>query len=295
MDFISRKNNKQPRQERMAKICSSILAAIVIVAMAEVHAFAQTNAIQQPAAAPDNGVYGHVVLGGGHDSLSGYAGDVELSLGYDFHHHVEVEAGIPVYWLSTADNVTSTGVNSFSNRYGSLGDMFLKLEFSPDIDIVDYTASVTGTLPTGATNITAGSGTWDWNNRFQHDFWRPFNPFGEIVFGDVLPVATRPVALPGVLSQFRVGDTIKVHKSVTFDALFYEAVPISGQSQSTTVGPLGRTIQLSDHGFMGSVTASRSRWDFEISYQRSIANHLDTLWVAVGYRVGHVRKESPNN
>lgn len=245
---------------------------------------------QTPPAASDHGIYGHIVFGGGHDSLSAYSGDMEFSLGYDYHG-LEGEAGVPIYWLSTVSSVGNTGVSSLSNRYGSLGDVFLKLEFSPDIDIFDYTASVTGTLPTGAANITAGRGTWDWNNRFQHSLWRPFNPFGEIVFGDVLPVSTRVVAIPGVLSQLRAGDTIKLFHAIHVDALFYEAMPVSGQGANAVVTPLHRTIQLSDHGFMASLIASRSRWDFDLSYQRSISNRLDAVWAAVGYRLGHVRRE----
>lgn len=258
------------------------------------HIAAITETSTQPGLPADRGIYGKVSSGGGHDSLSGYAGNLEFSLGYDVSHSLELEAGIPIFWLSTQEDHSNTGANVYSYRYGSLGDVFLKLEFSPDLDVIDYTASVTGTLPTGANNATAGGGTWDWNNRFQHEFWKPFNPFAEIVLGNVLPVATRPIAFPGVISQIRVGDTVKFYKTISFDASFYEALPISGQHSSASVTPLDRIVQLSDHGFMASLTASRSRAEFEVTYQRSISNRLDTVWATISYRIGHVRRSDGN-
>jgi hypothetical protein len=235
------------------------------------------------------------LISGGHDSLLGYSGDMEFGLGYDFCHSLEVKAQVPIYWLSPYPRESPTGETTLANRYGSLGDVELKLEFAPDLDLFDYTATVTGTLPTGVTAVSAGRPSWEINNRLEREVWREFNPFTELIVGNVLPVATRlgqNSTTPGVEFQARAGNKFKIVKPLAFEAAFYEALPITGENTVATAAPLSLPVQLSDHGFVGSLLASRGRWDLDITYMRSISNRLGSIWATLGYRIGHMRKES---
>ena len=239
----------------------------------------------------DRGLFGRVLVGNGHDSVLGYSSDLEFSLGYDVSHTLEFEGGIPIYTL-TQSGSSSTSILGTTNDQALVGDLMLKGEWAPAIDVFDYTATVTGTLPTGTTLVTAGRGTWDINNRVEHDFDFPFNPFVEIVFGNVLPVSTRlaqNAVITGMEFQARAGNTFQFRKWVGFEAGFYEGVPLRGNAVSLAGEP---PVSASDHGFTGSILASHARWEVEISYIRSLPNHIDALWTTVSYRFGHVRKES---
>ena len=246
-----------------------------------------------PRAGTDKGVFGRIVFGTGHDSLLGYSGDLELSLGYDFSHTLQLEGGVPIYWLSIAPKTVPAGTTTQTNRYGSFGDGFFKLEFAPDIDVLDYTLDVTTTVPTGASVVSAGRGTWDLNNRLEHEFRKPFNPYLELILGNVLPATTRLAqasTISGAEFQARLGNTFKLPHSLAFETAFYEAAPLTGKAEGAALVPSGRTIQLADHGFLGSILLSHARWQVDITYTRSIPNHLDGLWGTLGYRLGHLRK-----
>lgn len=238
-------------------------------------------------AASDRGFFGRVLMGGGHDSLLGYAGDTEFSVGYDLNHALEFESGVPIYWLSVRSDVTPS-----RNRYGSLGDTFMKLEFAPNVKPFDYTAVITGTIPTGLRLVSTERGTWDFNNRLERSFVKPFNPFGEVIFGNVLPVRVRlsqDSTTGGVESQYKLGNSFQLVKGASLDAAFYEAIPLKGNN---VINANGERIQLSDHGYIGSVLVSHGRWDLDVTYSRSITNRADAFWATLSHRLGHRRKVS---
>ena len=61
----------------------------------------------------DSGFYANVAQLSGHDSLAGYAGELDFSVGYDFGRVVEVESGIPFYFLSAKNISTEPGASHF--------------------------------------------------------------------------------------------------------------------------------------------------------------------------------------
>ena len=131
----------------------------------------------------DSGFYANVAQLSGHDSLAGYAGEVDFSLGYDFGRVVEVESGIPFYFLSAKNISTEPGASHLAYRYSSLGDAFMKVAINP-LARLDYQSTLTVTAPTGTANVSTGQATLDWNNRVEHDWWY-LHPFGEFVLGNV--------------------------------------------------------------------------------------------------------------
>ena len=257
---------------------------------------------QQSASLPDRGFYTYIGVGGGHDPFAKYSGELDISGGYDFGRTLEIETGLPFFFLSTTNELDANGASSFTNRYSSFGDVFVRAKVTPALGDLDYTSTATVTAPTGAVTVSAGQVTWDWNNRVEMELWH-LGPFGEFDLGNVPPVTPRlvgPFTISGFGSQLRLGNSLTLRKVISFDASFYESIPIGNSSVVTdtelvaTVSPsplLGSNL-LSDHGFTGSLsTATERRFDFDITYNRSLANSIDAVSVTVRYRLGHVRKE----
>jgi hypothetical protein len=55
--------------------------------------------------------------------------------------------------------------------------------------------------------------------------------------------------------------------------------------------PLTSYNLLSDHGFNGDFSKSAGRVSLDVTYNHSIAHSADALYVTLGYRIGHLRKE----
>ncbi len=251
---------------------------------------------QQSTGLPDRGFFTYIGVGGGHDPFAKDTGELDLSGGYDFGRTLEIETGMPFFFLSTTNKIEANGTSSFTNRYSSFGDAFVRAKITPAIEALDYTATVTVTAPTGAKNVSAGQATWDANNRVEMDLWH-LRPFGEFVLGNVPPVTPRlmgPFTISGFATQLRLGNSFTLAKLLSFDASFYESLPIGSSSVVTapTLSSPLRSNLLSDHGFTGSLSqATAGRLEFDITYNRSLAHSIDAVSIEIRYRLGHVRKE----
>jgi hypothetical protein len=60
---------------------------------------------------------------------------------------------------------------------------------------------------------------------------------------------------------------------------------------SMATAPPTRINLLSDHGFNGDFSKSAGRVAFDVTYNRSIAHSADALYLSIGYRIGHIRRE----
>lgn len=251
---------------------------------------------QQSASLPDRGIFTYIGVGVGHDPFAKYTGELDLSGGYDFGRTLEIETGMPFFFLSTTNQLDASGASHFSNRYSSFGDAFVRAKITPAIEAFDYKAEVTVTAPTGTRNVSAGQATWDCNNHVEMDLWR-LRPFGEFVLGNVPPVTPRlvgPFQISGFATQLRIGNSFTLAKLLSFDASFYESLPIGNSSvvSTSTLSPLPASNLLSDHGFTGSLSqATAGRLEFDFNYTRSLAHSIDAVFLTVRYRLGHLRKE----
>jgi Protein of unknown function (DUF1565) len=247
-----------------------------------------------PYVLPDSGFYANVSQATGHDSFAGYSGELDLSVGYDFGRALEVESGLPFYFLSATNISTPTDANHFSYRYSSFGDAFVKIAVSPFARL-DYLATLTVTAPTGTANVSTGQATWDWNNRVENDWWH-FHPFGEFVLGNVPSITPRleSYRISGSAAQVHAGNTFDLGKLGSFDASFYESVPLGNATayfDSAAEAPSTPFNLLSDHGFNGDFSRSAGRFAFDVTYNRSIAHSANAVYVTLGYRIGHLRRE----
>jgi len=247
---------------------------------------------QLPYVLPDAGLYANVAQVTGYDSFSGYAGGLELSVGYDFGRALEVESGLPFYFFSAT---RSPDADNFSYRYGSLGDAFVKIVVNPVVRL-NYQATLTVTAPTGRANVSTGQATWDWNNRMEHD-WRHLHPFGEFVLGNVPSVTLRleSYRISGFAAQVHAGNSFDFGKLGSFDASLYESVPVGNARAyfNAEVGAPSTPFNLlSDHGFNADYSKSAGRFAFDVTYNRSIPYSANAVYVTLGYRIGHLRRES---
>jgi hypothetical protein len=247
-----------------------------------------------PYAVRESGLYVNVNQVNGHDSFVGYSSELDLSVGFDFGRVLEVESGVPFYFVSATNTPTATNANHLSYRNSAFGDAFVKVALNP-LARFDYGTTLTVTAPTGTANVSTGQATWDWNNRVENDLWI-FHPFGEFVLGNV-PAATprlESYKISGAATQLHAGNTFDFGRLGAFDASFYESVPLGDATAyfaSTEGAPLTRTNLLSDHGFTGDYSKSAGRVAFDLTYNRSIAHATDAVYLSIGYRIGHVRKE----
>jgi hypothetical protein len=246
-----------------------------------------------PYVLPDAGFYANIAQVTGYDSFSGYAGGLELSVGYDFNRALEVESGLPFYFF-TATNI-SPDADDFSYRYGSFGDAFVKIVATPSVRL-NYQATLTVTAPTGRANVSTGQATWDWNNRVEHD-WRHLHPFGEFVLGDVPSVTLRleSYRISGFAAQVHAGNSFDFGKLGSFDASFYESVPVGNARAyfNDEVGAPSTPFNLlSDHGLNADYSKSAGRLAFDVTYNRSIPYSANAVYVTLGYRIGHIRREA---
>jgi hypothetical protein len=252
---------------------------------------------QQSAGLPDHGFFTYIGIGAGHDPFAKYTGELDISGGYDFGRTLEFETGMPFFFLSTTDHLDASGASHYSNRYSSFGDAFVRAKITPAIPGLDYTGTATVTAPTGSKNVSTGQATWDCNNHVEIDWWH-LRPLGEFVLGNVPPVTLRlvePFTISGYAAQLRMGNSFSITKGLTFDASFYESIPIGNSDVSVVAipaaSPASRSNLLSDRGFTGSLSRSDSgRLEFDITYNRSLAHSLDVVNITVRYRIGHVRK-----
>jgi len=247
---------------------------------------------QLPYVLPDAGLYANVAQVTGYDSFSGYAGGLELSVGYDFGRALEVESGLPFYFFSAT---RSPDADNFSYRYGSFGDAFVKIVVNPVVRL-NYQATLTATAPTGRANVSTGQATWDWNNRMEHD-WRHLHPFGEFVLGNVPSVTLRleSYRISGFAAQVHAGNSFDFGKLGSFDASLYESVPVGNARAyfNAEVGAPSTPFNLlSDHGFNADYSKSAGRFAFDVTYNRSIPYSANAVYVTLGYRIGHLRRES---
>jgi hypothetical protein len=246
-----------------------------------------------PYVLPDAGLYANIAQVTGYDSFSGYAGGLELSVGYDFGRALEVESGLPFYFF-TASHI-SPDADNFSYRYGSFGDAFVKIVASPLVRL-NYQAAMTVTAPTGRANISTGQVTWDWNNRMEHD-WRHLHPFGEFVLGDVPSVTLRleSYRISGFAAQVHAGDSFDFGKLGSFDASFYKSVPVGNARAyfNNEVGAPSTPVNLlADYGLNTDYSKSAGRFAFDVTYNRSIPYSANAVYVTLGYRIGHLRREA---
>ncbi|MCU1297751.1 MAG: hypothetical protein JWO91_2029 [Acidobacteriaceae bacterium] len=277
-------------------------------------AFAQSAPTSFPNETSDSGLYEYSAFSAGNDSSGGWSSEMDSTVGYDFTRHLGVSFGIPLYLLTTTTQTTLTGTQTTTSNYGSLGDLFLRLNASKGSAPMSYSTSLTGTAPTGdtSTGISTGRVTANWNNRIEHGF-DVFTPFAEGSIGNSLGSTTRyhrAFTTLGAVSEFRGGAGFDFPKGLSFEGSFYDDVGYGGQKIYSHHVPKGASglsgskhnrpfdqnfltqgaaSLVSDHGLTADFSLNPSkRVDLDLSFNRSMTYADNSASFTIGYRLGHV-------
>lgn len=104
-----------------------VLLTVLSVAAA---GFAQSAPALSAAKANDSGLYEYTSFAASHDSSGGWSSEMDPSVGYNFSKHLGLSFGIPFYLLTTTTQTSLTGTQTTTSNYGSLGDLFERVNAS---------------------------------------------------------------------------------------------------------------------------------------------------------------------
>lgn len=276
----------------------------------------------------ERGAYGALTVQGAKDSLSGYSNLWNFSAGYDFGQRLSLEAGIPFYALASSSveqaTVSHTGVGTTTQQTSAtnlLGDVYLRGIFAcTACGRVGYTLTAKATAPTGDTSagISTGRATWNLNNHVESALGR-VTPYLEAGAGNTIADSSkyyRSYTTLGYIAPFAAGLSVNLARRVSFDASTYYDLPFGNQklysrevARGTSIPPgtfrnrpvleqymsQGSASLTEDHGYNGSLSiAPTPRVSLSASYNRSIPDALDSVTLALSFRVGHIPGGSAN-
>ena len=214
-----------------------------------------------------------------------------------------VGAGIPFY-LNRSISPTQVLINE------GIGDAFVKVGSSWDIDSLNLSTALTGAAPTGDPNkgFGTGHGTFDWTTRIDHNFGF-VTPFLEGGIANTLtdtPFFHRPFTSFGTLAHFEGGTNVDLSHSFTLLLSGYEIAPwgtqtiisrdvINGATGSggqdgrvwevnhETTGPASINF---DDGFTAGLTFSPKPYlNLSAGYTRSLSFAFNTFSWRLGFNM----------
>ncbi len=156
--------------------------------------------------------------------------ELRPSLGYAFNRHVDLEAGLPFYWVSPSSNATT----NISGSRAGIGNAFLTLRLALPNPTLNYLSTLTGTAPTGDVDsgFSTGRATFDWNNHFDHTISR-ITPFANIGVANTIsdtPFFYRPFSSLGLVGHLDGGARFRLFRPLSVGASAYTIQP-SGQQK----------------------------------------------------------------
>jgi hypothetical protein len=214
----------------------------------------------------------------------------DSALGYAVNRHLEIYAGLPIYFVK----------NSTTSVEGGLGNAALGFVLDFNNPALHFNSSAVVTAPTGDRDkgFSTGHVTADWTTTFSRSF-STFVPYGSIgVANTVSDTAffVRPFSSEGLVTHFEVGGIYGLNSLFSTGASFYgvrargeqqivvRELPGSGHSQ----GNQTRVIQDNANDDGASIWLSmhpRGRLDYILGYSRSSAYALDSIFFGVGFHV----------
>ncbi len=104
---------------------------------------------------------------------------VTSTVGYNFSKSFGLEVGIPVYFLNPSSSLAG------GTRTSGLSNVFVVARMTLENPLLKSISTLTGTAPSGDTSkgLSTGRATFEWSNRFEHEFDR-FTPFIDLGVGN---------------------------------------------------------------------------------------------------------------
>lgn len=249
----------------------------------------------------------------GDTNADGQVMALNSSATYYFTDHFSARAGIPVYFDRIPSTVaSSTTVPSTAVFSSGFGDIFLTARAAWKGPIVNYSAGLTGTLPTGQTSkgFSTGHFTFDWSNRFDRSFGivAPYVDAGLANSVTDAPYFLRPFTTLGPLAHFEGGAAFRIVRGLSVTLSGYDIAAWGTQTiisrVVTTTSPAksgaashgrpfenahqttGTATLTRDDGFSASLLVSpKSYLELDVGYTRSAQYSLDTVSFGVGVNV----------
>ncbi len=240
---------------------------------------------------------------------------LDTRAGYKFSRHLELNAGIPFYFVRASSDAAAQGATSGKG----IGNAYLSLRLSARNAAATFVSSVTGKAPTGdaSRGFSTGRVTVDWSNYLGFHAGR-VTPFALLGLSNSISDTrffTRPFASLGKAAGFEGGAHVEMWRIAGIGASAYADVPFGRQkvySKLVTGGqatPQGRGIGrgrgrrvgvfetqsvaiggselLRDHGGSVWLDISPTRYaDFEIGFSRSVKYDLNSLFFSIGLNLG---------
>lgn len=287
----------------------------------ETEALLNLKPVIAPASESKRGFSFYTSTLGNHDSLTSWSTRMDSSIRYDFNDVFGVELGVP-YYMSYSGYSTSrlalmkallkNTTVPLTTTYNSLGDVYLRLDFSAPNSAAGYLATITGTAPTGdeSTGLSTGRATFDLNNHLEHT-WAFFTPEADFGMGDSSALVTQGLrhrTTLGVLSHYKAGAFISFLKVFNLELSGFEDLPVGNQKVygiDLVPSPTGKYAFtdktgvhrfnlvkikqgiLEDNGLGANLTLDvNEHFALLGTYQRSLRQSYDLVEFGMSFRVG---------
>jgi len=250
---------------------------------------------------------------GGSSSSSGTVFNMSNAVGYDFTAWLGMDISVPLYFV-----LPPAQKNGFAASATGLGNLSVDGRLTLESPVLDYLPTATITFPTGSTTkgFSTGSVTYDFDNRFEHE-WDTITPFVDMDVGNSLNSGAsryhhtiqRPYLTVGKVANFMVGSDFRLTDRWSVSADAYKVVPWGPQTVFSRIvrpGKVGkggkhhRTYEIvqrqvggarivDDDGFDASVAFSPNHYiDLTLGFDRSIHYALNTISFSVGFNISQI-------
>jgi hypothetical protein len=244
----------------------------------------------------------------------GYSGDggvydLGSALGYNFSRHFGVDAGVPLYFVSTASSIKKNDPGEVSGI--GVGTFFTDLKWNYPNQFLNYSSAIHLTAPTADTKkgLSTGHATWNFANHIDHAFG-DFSPFLDAGVGNSIMDTRffhRPFVTFGYNAQFNGGVEYDPG-NFSFSVSAYDVAPWGNQTVISRVFRCGSSAKCSagapttnrksfttanvstgpadlvrDNGFNAGIDYKPVGYlDFEFDFSRSVPLQLNSYSFGIG-------------
>lgn len=244
-------------------------------------------------------------------SYSGDGGvyDVGSALGYNFSHHFGIDAGVPLYFVSSSSTIQKNNPGAVSGI--GVGTFFTDLRLNYPNQSLNYSSAIHLTVPTADTKkgFSTGHATWNFANHIDHAFG-DFSPFLDAGVGNTVmdtQFVHRPFMTFGYNAQFNGGVEYDPGK-FSFSVSAYDVAPWGNQTVISRVFRCGSAAKCSagaptknrksfttasvstgaadlvrDNGYNAGIDYKPvGNLDLEFDYSRSVPLQLNSYSIGIG-------------
>ena len=183
--------------------------------------------------------------------------DLGSALGFNFSRHFGIDAGVPLYFVSSSSTIKKNNPGAVSGI--GVGAFFTDLRWNYPSQSLNYSSAIHLTAPTGdiKKGFSTGHATWNFANHIDHAFG-DFSPFLDAGVGNTVMDTQffhRPFITFGYNAQFNGGVEYDPG-NFSFSASAYDVAPWGNQTVISRVFRCGSAAKCS----AGSPTKNRKSY-----------------------------------